>query len=71
MCRWLAGPCRGVSPLLIDILLVLHLLDKLATSDALLGLDCYHMLSNVLVYIEVEMKYMSTGLLLLLFLVCS
>ena len=33
-----------VTPLLIDILLVLHLLDKkLGTSDALLGLDCYHM----------------------------
>ena len=38
------------TPLLIDILLVLHLLDKLdlldkmATLDALLGLDNYHML---------------------------
>ena len=32
------------TPLLIDILLVLHLLDKSGTLDALLGLDCYHML---------------------------
>ena len=58
-----------IDALNVGLGIVLHLLDKLATSDALLALNWYHMLCFVLVYIELEMAYVSTRPLL--FLVCS